>query len=381
MIYLDNAATTKVSLEVFSEMLPYFSEDYGNASSVYQFGVKPRNAISLARESCAKLIGAAEQEIYFTSGGSESDNWVLSCVPKLLMDKGKHIITTQIEHHAVLNAAKQLEREGFEVTYLPVDKYGLVSLESLEAAVRPDTVLISVMFANNEVGTIQPVAQIGEFAHSRGILFHTDAVQAFGHIPIDVKAMNIDYLSASAHKINGPKGVGLLYASKDAPLDSFIRGGMQERGFRAGTLNTPGIVGMGAATKIAASNIEAGIEKNMLLRERMIERVLKEIPESTLNGHRSQRLPNNASFCFEGVEGESLLIMLDMKGICVSSGSACTSGALLPSHVLLALGINDSLARSSIRFTFSENNTIEEIDFTVDCLKESISRLRAMCKQ
>lgn len=382
MIYMDNAATTRVDEAVFDAMVPFLKENYGNASSVYQFGVKVRNAVDNARKECAALIGASQDEIYFTGGGSEADNWVLEAVCDVMVGKGKHIITTKIEHHAVLHTSQYLEQKGYEVTYVDVDEYGLVDVEKIRKAIRPDTILISVMFANNEIGTIEPIAAIGRLAHEKGILFHTDAVQAYGHVPIDVKAMNIDYLSASGHKINGPKGVGILYASKNAPIFPFIHGGGQERAKRAGTHNSAGIVGMGVASRLANNRLKTEENSAVLkMRDYLIGRVLSEIPFTKLNGHPEKRLANNANFSFDYVEGESLLIMLDMNGICVSSGSACTAGSLEPSHVLKAIGLSDAKAKGSIRITLSKDNTKEEVDFVVETLKKSIERLRSMNKQ
>lgn len=377
-IYMDNAATTRVLTEVFEAMKPYFTENYGNGSSVYRFGTGAKDAIEEAREQAAGLIGAKAEEIYFTGGGSESDNWAVKSVFEGSKSKGKHIITSSIEHHAVLHTCQYLEKQGAEVTYLPVDSEGRVSLKELEAAIRPDTILISVMTANNEIGTVQPVKELGAIAHKHGILFHTDAVQAYGHIPIDVGEMNIDLLSASAHKINGPKGVGLLYVRKGVKLAPFIHGGAQERGKRAGTLNTPGIVGFGRAAAIAGEQMKERTEKLDILREHLINRVLAEVPYSRLNGPRDGRLPNNAHFCFRFIEGESMLIMLDMNGVCGSSGSACTSGSLDPSHVLLAIGLPHEIAHGSLRLTLSEDNTLEQVDYVVDRLKEIVKRLRDM---
>lgn len=377
-IYLDNAATTKINSDVLQAMMPYFTECYGNPSSIYSFAGKAGQAVTRARESLANLINAQMDEIYFTSGGSESDNWAIKSVAENYKNKGRHIITSQIEHHAVLHTCRYLEKNGFEVTYVGVDENGLINLSELVAAIRPDTILISVMAANNEIGTVQPIEEIGKLAKENGILFHTDAVQAFGHIPIDVEKMNIDLLSASGHKINGPKGVGLLYARKGVKLGSFIHGGAQERNRRAGTHNVPGIVGFGKAAEIASENMESRIRKEMRLRNYLIERVMSEIPYTELNGSRKSRLPNNVSFCFRFIEGESMIILLDQKGICGSSGSACTSGALEPSHVLLAIGRPHEIAHGSLRLTLSEENTFEEIDYVVEELKKIIERLRNM---
>ena len=378
MIYLDNAATTKVNKKVLESMMPYFSEIYCNPSAAYSFATKGRIAIEEARNSAAKLIGASDMEIYFTSGGSESDNWAIKAVAESFSDKGKHIITTKIEHHAVLHTCEYLERHGFDITYLNVDSDGKVRLDELKKSIREDTILISVMTANNEIGTIQPVAEIGKIAHEKGILFHTDAVQAYGHIPINVDEMNIDLLSASGHKFNGPKGVGIMYIRKGVKIRSFIHGGSQERGRRAGTYNVPGIAGLGTAAKLAMENMSKRAEKEKELRYYFIDRISAEIPYTVLNGHREDRLPNNINFCFRFVEGESVLIMLDQAGICASSGSACTSGAIDPSHVLRAIGLSDEMAHESLRLTLSYENTKEEIDTVVGELKRIVERLRGM---
>lgn len=378
LIYMDNAATTQVYPEVLNEMLPYFTEHYGNPSAIYSFAGEAKRGVDHAREIVAKAIGAKTEEIYFTGGGSESDNWALKATAEAYANKGKHIITTAIEHHAILHSAQWLEKHGYEVTYVGVDEDGKVKLNELEAAIRPDTILISVMAANNEIGTIQPLKEIGAIAKKHGVLFHTDAVQAFAHIPIDVDEMNIDMLSASGHKINGPKGIGIMYIRKGVKIRSFIHGGAQERQRRAGTHNVPGIVGIGKATEISIANMEKNNEYGIKLRDHLIERVLNEIPYSRLNGHRTDRLPNNANFCFRFIEGESMLILLDQAGICGSSGSACTSGSLDPSHVLLAIGLPHEIAHGSLRLTISEKTTMEDIDYTVDTLKKIIERLRSM---
>jgi cysteine desulfurase len=378
MIYLDNAATTRVSAEVFEAMKPYFCEQYANPSAIYSFAGSAAKAVDEARRQSAALIGAQPNEIYFTAGGSESDNWAVKAAAEASAAKGKHLITSVIEHHAVLHAFEYLEKHGFEVTYLPVDEDGIVKLDALEAAIRKDTTLISVMAANNEIGTIQPLKEIGAFAKKNGILFHTDAVQAYGHIPLDVDALNIDLMSVSGHKFHGPKGIGFLYIRKGVRLGAFIHGGAQERARRAGTHNTPGIVGLGTAAALAAAQMKENIEKETKLRDYLIKRVLEEIPYSRLNGHRVNRLPNNANFCFRFIEGESLLILLDQKGICASSGSACTSGSLDPSHVLLAIGLPHEIAHGSLRLTLSEETTQEEIDVTVEAIKNIVERLRAM---
>lgn len=378
LIYLDNAATTKTAPEVVEAMLPYFTENYGNPSSVYSFASKNKDAVTEQRERIAEALGAKANEIYFTAGGSESDNWALKATAEAYASKGRHIITTKIEHHAILHSAEYLEKRGFEVTYLDVDENGFVKPEDLEAAIRPDTILISVMYANNEIGTIEPIREIGRIAHEHGILFHTDAVQAFGQVPINVDECHIDMLSASGHKLNGPKGIGFLYIRKGVKIRSFIHGGAQERKRRAGTENVPGIIGLGTAVVRAVRTMEERAAKETELRDYLIGRVLKEIPYCRLNGDAKHRLPNNANFSFQFIEGESLLIMLDMKGICASSGSACTSGSLDPSHVLLAIGLPHEIAHGSLRLTLSEETTREEIDYVVDSLKEIVARLRDM---
>lgn len=378
LIYLDNAATTRVNHEVFEEMKPYFEEIYGNASSIYSFAGKARKAVDDARIKVADYLGAKSSEIYFTGGGSESDNWALKATAFAKKDKGRHIITTKIEHHAVLHTCEYLEKQGFEITYLDVDENGVVILDELKNAIREDTILISVMFANNEIGTIEPVKEIGAIAHEHGIVFHTDAVQAYGHVPINVDEMNIDILSASGHKINGPKGVGIMYLRDSVRIGAFIHGGAQERGRRAGTHNTPGIVGFGKATEVAVSKLSTRQKYESELRDYLIDRVLEEIPFTKLNGHRTNRLSNNANFSFRFIEGESLLIMLDQKGICASSGSACTSGSLDPSHVLLAIGLPHEIAHGSLRITLSDETTKEEIDYVIEQLKIIVDRLRSM---
>lgn len=377
-IYLDNAATTRVREEVLQEMLPYFRDNYANPSAIYTFAGEAKKAVGKAREQAAALIGAKPNEIYFTAGGSESDNWAIRAAAEGLADKGRHIITSKIEHHAVLHTCEYLERQGYEVTYLDVDSEGKVAPEALQRAIQPDTILISIMAANNEIGTIEPIETLGQIAHEKGILFHTDAVQAYGHIPINVEEMHIDLLSASGHKLNGPKGVGILYCRENLRLGPLIHGGAQERGRRAGTLNVPGIVGFGKAAALSGETMQERMERETALRDYLIDRVLAEIPYTRLNGHRRDRLSNNANFCFRFIEGESLLILLDQKGICGSSGSACTSGALDPSHVLLAIGLPHEIAHGSLRLTLSEENTREEIDRTVEALKEIVGRLRDM---
>ena len=377
-IYMDNAATTKVAPQVLDAMLPYFSEIYANGSSVYQFGQTAKEAIENARAQAADLIGARPEEIYFTGGGSESDNWAIKNAAEVYGNKGKHIITSNIEHHAVLHTCQYLEKHGFEVTYLPVDSEGRITPEQLEAAIRPDTILVSIMTANNEIGTIEPVKELGRVAHEHGVLFHTDAVQAYGHIPINVDEMNIDMLSSSGHKINGPKGIGFLYIRKGVKIRSFVHGGAQERKRRAGTENVPGIVGYGVAAERAARTMAERTAKEIEVRDYLINRILTEIPNCRLNGDPVKRLPNNCNISFEFIEGESLLIMLDMKGICASSGSACTSGSLDPSHVLLAIGLPHEKAHGSLRLTLSEEITKEDVDFVVEQIKAIVDRLRSM---
>ncbi|HIV24172.1 MAG TPA: cysteine desulfurase NifS [Candidatus Scatomonas pullistercoris] len=379
MIYLDNAATTRTAPEVVQAMLPYFSEQYGNPSSIYSIAGESKEAVTRSRETIAGILNAKTEEIYFTAGGTESDNWALKAAFEAYKAKGNHIITTKIEHHAVLHTCQYLEKErGARVTYLDVDENGIVKLEELEKAITPETILISVMFANNEIGTIQPIREIGMIAREHGILFHTDAVQAFGQVPIDVDACHIDMLSSSAHKINGPKGIGFLYIRKGVKIRSFIHGGAQERKRRAGTENVPGIVGYGAAAKLAADTMEERTEKERRLRDYMIGRIRSEVSCCRLNGDPERRLPNNVNFSFEFIEGESLLIMLDMEGICASSGSACTSGSLDPSHVLLAIGLPHELAHGSLRLTLSAETTKEDIDYTVEKIKEIVEKLRSM---
>lgn len=378
MIYLDNAATTKTAPEVVDAMLPYFSEYYGNASTIYGLGAESKKAMDHARQTIADSLGAKPEEIYFTAGGSESDNWALKATAEAYASKGKHIITTKIEHHAILHTCEYLEKRGFEITYLNVDRDGLISLDELKAAIRPDTILISVMFANNEIGTIEPIAEIGEIAKEHGVLFHTDAVQAYAQVPINVDEMHIDMLSASGHKLNGPKGIGFLYIRKGVKIRSFVHGGAQERSRRAGTENIPGIVGLGAAVERAMRIMDSKTRKEIELRDYLIGRLENEIPHCWLNGHRTKRLPNNINFSFLFIEGESMLIMLDMKGICASSGSACTSGFLDPSHVLLAIGLKHEEAHGSLRLTLSEDSTKEELDIVAEEVKKIVQRLRDM---
>lgn len=378
MIYLDNAATTKTAPEVVDAMLPYFSEYYGNASTIYSLGAESKKAMDHARQTIADSLGAKPEEIYFTAGGSESDNWALKATAEAYASKGKHIITTKIEHHAILHTCEYLEKRGFEITYLNVDRDGLISLDELKAAIRPDTILISVMFANNEIGTIEPIAEIGEIAKEHGVLFHTDAVQAYAQVPINVDEMHIDMLSASGHKLNGPKGIGFLYIRKGVKIRSFVHGGAQERSRRAGTENIPGIVGLGAAVERAMRIMDTKTRKEIELRDYLIGRLENEIPHCWLNGHRTKRLPNNINFSFLFIEGESMLIMLDMKGICASSGSACTFGSLDPSHVLLAIGLKHEEAHGSLRLTLSEESTKEEMDIVAEEVKKIVQRLRDM---
>lgn len=378
MIYLDNAATTKTAPEVVDAMLPYFSEYYGNASTIYSLGAESKKAMDHARQTIADSLGAKPEEIYFTAGGSESDNWALKATAEAYASKGKHIITTKIEHHAILHTCEYLEKRGFEITYLNVDRDGLISLDELKAAIRPDTILISVMFANNEIGTIEPIAEIGEIAKEHGVLFHTDAVQAYAQVPINVDEMHIDMLSASGHKLNGPKGIGFLYIRKGVKIRSFVHGGAQERSRRAGTENIPGIVGLGAAVERAMRIMDSKTRKEIELRDYLIGRLENEIPHCWLNGHRTKRLPNNINFSFLFIEGESMLIMLDMKGIFASSGSACTSGSLDPSHVLLAIGLKHEEAHGSLRLTLSEDSTKEEMDIVAEEVKKIVQRLRDM---
>lgn len=375
-IYLDNAATTRTAQEVVDAMLPYFTESYGNPSSIYELGQRSKEAITNAREEIARVIGAKTEEIYFTGGGSEADNWAIKAAYEAYKNKGNHIITTKIEHHAVLHTCQYLEKQGARVTYLDVDENGLVDLDQLQKAITPETILITIMFANNEIGTIEPVKKIGMIAREHGILFHTDAVQAFGQVPIDVDEMNIDMLSSSAHKINGPKGIGCLYIRKGVKIRSFVHGGAQERKRRAGTENVPGIVGYGVAAQMAAGTMEERTKKERELRDYFIRRVLEEVPYVRLNGDPVKRLPNNANFSFQFIEGESLLIMLDMKGIAGSSGSACTSGSLDPSHVLLAIGLPHEIAHGSLRLTLGADTTKEDLDYTLEQIKEIVQKLR-----
>lgn len=378
IIYLDHAATTAARKEVVEAMMPYFTENFGNPSSIYSFAAANKKVITDVRETIAASLNTNAQDIYFTAGGSESDNWALKATAEAYKNKGNHIITSKIEHHAILHTCEYLEKNGFEVTYLDVDENGIVRLDQLKEAIRPETILISIMFANNEIGTIQPIKEIGQIAKEHGVLFHTDAVQAYGQLPIDVEELNIDMLSASGHKLNGPKGIGFLYIRKGLKLRSFVHGGAQERSRRAGTENVTGIVGLGKAVEIAMATMEERTKKETELRDYLITRILAEIPYARLNGDRVKRLPNNVNISFQFIEGESMLIMLDMAGICGSSGSACTSGSLDPSHVLLAIGLPHEIAHGSLRLTLGEENTKEEMDYVVEQLKEIVGKLRSM---
>jgi cysteine desulfurase len=377
-MYFDNAATTKPRKEVIDKMMPYITENYGNPSSIYKIARENKNAVDEARENVAKAINAKTNEIYFTAGGSESDNWALKGIADSYSDKGKHIITTAIEHHAILHTCEYLESKGYEVTYLPVDEYGIISLDDLKNAIREDTILISVMFANNEIGSLQPIAEIGAIAHEHGIVFHTDAVQALGHVAIDVQAMNIDLLSASGHKLYGPKGIGMLYIGKGIKIKPLIHGGAQERSRRAGTENVPGIVGLGEAVRLATEELEEETKRLTYLRDKLIKGILETIPHSRLNGHPTKRLPGNANISFEFIEGEGMLLLLDSLGVCASSGSACTSGSLDPSHVLLAIGLPHEKAHGSLRLSLGHFNTEEEVDFVLEKLPTIVARLREM---
>lgn len=378
IIYLDHAATTYVKPEVFEAMKPYFCEHFGNASSIYSIGRESKKAVEEARERVAKALGAQPREIYFTGSGSEADNWALKGIANANKKKGKHIITSAIEHPAILNTCKYLEGEGFEVTYLPVDSDGVVSVEELKKAVKDTTILISIMFANNEIGTIQPIQEIGALAREKGIYFHTDAVQAIGNVAIDVEKLNIDLLSLSGHKFYGPKGAGALYVRKGVKISSFMHGGAQERGKRASTENLPGIIGLGKAIELAAQNMEDYNKKLLDFREKTIEGLMAKIPYIRLNGHRTNRLPGNVNISFQFIEGESLLLMLDLVGVCGSSGSACSSGSLDPSHVLMAIGLPHEIAHGSLRLTFGEENTQEDVDFILEEIPKIVSRLRDM---
>ena len=378
MIYLDNAATTRLSETAFEAMRPYMMDQFANPAGTYSFAAGAAAAVEKAREQLAAVIGAKSSEIFFTSGGTESDNWALKGVMQANAAKGRHLITSAIEHHAILHSAEALKKQGYDVTILPVDGDGTVDLDALEKAIRPDTVLISVMTANNEIGTLEPLERIGEIAYAHGVLFHTDAVQAFCHVPLDVERMHIDLLSASGHKFHGPKGVGLLYVRKGVKIAPFMDGGAQEKKRRAGTTNVPGIVGMAAAATEAVAHMDEIAAKEIAVRDHLIERISREIPHAKLNGHRTQRLPGNVNFCFRFIEGESMLMLLDDSGVCASSGSACTSGSLDPSHVLLAIGLPHEIAHGSLRLTLSEETTLADADYVVDTLKGIIERLRSM---
>lgn len=380
MIYLDHAATTPLAEQVEAAMRPYYASDYANASAIYEFGEKSREAMEHAREVIARSLHAKPKEIYFTAGGSESDNWALKGTAEAYRDKGKHIITTQIEHHAVLNTCKYLEEQGFEVTYLPVDEQGFVDPAQLERAVRPDTVLISVMFANNEIGTVEPIARIGRIARRHGVLFHTDAVQAYAQIPIDVNFYQADLLSASGHKFYGPKGTGFLYIRDGIKTASFVHGGGQEQGRRAGTENIPGIVGIGKAAELAMQSMSERIYKETRLRDYMIREIQRRIPGAWLNGDRYARLPNNVNFSFEGIEGETLLLLLDAKDICASAASACSAGSGEPSHVLSAIGRDPELAIGSLRMTLGAGTAKEDVETALDAVEENVKLLREVAK-
>lgn len=377
-IYLDHASTTPMRPEVVEAMTPYFIEQFGNPSSIYPLGQQASDAVAAARETLASAIGASSREVYFTSGGTEADNWAIKGFARANAGRGRHIITSAIEHHAVLHTCEALEKEGFEVTYLPVDEHGLVRPADFEQAIRPDTILASIMFANNEIGTIEPVAELASIAHGHGVAFHTDAVQAFGHELIDVNEMGIDMLSASAHKIYGPKGVGLLYIRKGVKVANLIDGGQQERARRGSTENVPGIVGFAEAAKLAQADLLLERDRQRALRDHAIRRILAEIPAAKLNGSWESRLANNVNFSFEFIEGEGMLLQLAARGICVSSGSACTSGSLDPSHVLLAIGLPHEIAHGSLRMSIGRSTTIEDIDFAVDSLGATLENLRAM---
>ena len=376
-IYLDHAATTQTKPEVVDAMLPYFTEFYGNPSSVYKFSNKGKEAILNARTTIANSLNTEVTNIYFTAGGSEADNWALKATAEAYSAKGKHIITSKIEHHAILHTCEWLEKQGYEITYIDVDENGILKLDQLEKAIRPDTILVSVMFANNEIGTVQPIREIGELCRSKGIPFHTDAVQAAGHMPINVKEMNIDLLSMSGHKFHAPKGVGVLYAKRGMPLFNIIEGGAQERGKRAGTENIPGIVALAAALKESVDNMEANTAKIIPMRDKLFAELSK-IPHSKINGSLEHHVPGTVNMCFEGIEGESLLLMLDAKGICASSGSACTSGSLDPSHVLLSIGLPHEVAHGSLRLSIGEYNTMEEIDYIIKVVPEVVAYLRSI---
>ncbi|MCP2241241.1 cysteine desulfurase NifS [Thermoanaerobacterium thermosaccharolyticum] len=376
-IYLDNAATTPIRSEVLNSMMPFFDNRFGNPSALYSYGQEAKKAIEEARDKVAAAIGASEDEIFFTSGGTESDNWALKGAAYALREKGNHIITSNIEHHAILHTCQYLENQGFEITYLPVDEYGLVDPNELKRAIKDNTILVSIMCANNEIGTIEPIEELANVSHEKGVLFHTDAVQAVGNVPIDVKELDVDMLSMSAHKIYGPKGVGALYIRKGLRIDTLLQGGAQERNRRAGTENVAGIVGFGTAIELVTKNIDEHIKKLIMLRDKLIDGILK-IPYTRLNGHPVKRLPGNVNVSFEFVDGESLILSLDMEGICVSSGSACTAGSIDPSHVLLAIGLPEEIAHGSLRLTIGEENTEEEIDTVINKLPKIVDRLRQM---
>lgn len=378
LIYMDNAATTATRPEVLEAMLPYFTQHYGNASSIHTFGRNARRALETARKQVAAALGCEPREVYFTAGGSESDNWAIRCAVAAKASKGKHIITSSIEHHAVLHTCEYMQKQGYEVTYLPVDEFGRVSVEDVRKAIRPDTVLITIMAANNEIGTLQPIAEIGKIAREAGILFHTDAVQAVGAIPVDVNAWNVDLLSLSGHKLHAPKGVGALYIRKGVRISNLIYGGAQERGLRAGTENLPAIVGLGKAIELAVSELPAYGERVSALRDKLINGILEKIPDVCLNGHRTERLPGNVNVSVRYVEGEALLMRLDLAGIAASSGSACTSGSLDPSHVLLAIGLPHEIAHGSLRLSLGSDTTEEEIDYVLEKLPQIVDTLRAM---
>ncbi|MDI3540676.1 MAG: cysteine desulfurase [Thermosediminibacterales bacterium] len=377
-IYVDHAATTPISSEVLEEMMPYLTERFGNPSSIYSYGREAKKAIEEAREKVAKAIGADPLEIYFTGSGTEADNWAIIGTAFANRNKGNHIITSSIEHHAVLHTCEYLEKQGFSVTYLPVDEFGMVKLETLKKSINDRTILVTIMHANNEIGTIQPIKEIGEFLKEKDITFHTDAVQTVGKIPVNVKDLKVDMLSLSAHKIYGPKGIGALYIRKGIKIQPYIHGGAQERKRRAGTENVAGIVGLGKAIELAISNMEGQREYLTSLRDKLIKGIQEKIPYVRINGHPTQRLPHNVNMCFEFIEGESLLLNLDMKGICASSGSACTSGSLEPSHVLLAIGLPHEIAHGSLRLTLGKDNTQEDVDYILEVLPQIVNKLRDM---
>lgn len=377
-VYMDHAATTYTKPEVLEEMLPYFTEKFGNASSVYTFGRQSKSAVEEARERVAKALGALTDEVYFTAGGSEADNWAIKGVAYANRAKGNHIITTKIEHHAVLHTCEYLEKQGFEVTYLPVDEDGMISIDDLKGTIKDTTILITVMFANNEIGTVQPIAEIGKIAREKGIIFHTDAVQAVGNIKIDVKEMNIDLLSLAGHKFYGPKGIGALYIRKGIRIENLVHGGGQERRRRAGTENLPGIIGLGKAIELATSDIDGHNARIIAMRDRLLKGILDKIPYTKLNGHPEKRLPGNINVSFEFIEGEGLLLLLDQFGVCGSTGSACSSGSLDPSHVLLAIGLPHEKAHGSLRLSLGDLNKEEDVDYVLEVLPKIVQRLRDM---